>query len=86
MNREIQSFKPGMFKESGWTLMKCPFCFKRINHQDKVSKLDEPEKYGELTMTHKALYRCRCGETQIIVEGTVETLVLHGCIAVKKHD
>lgn len=81
--KEIQSFNPAAHI-SGWTYMKCPFCLKRINVQDSVSELPTPESYGDLTVTHKALYKCRCGETQIIVEGTMETLLLKGCIAVKK--
>ena len=67
--------------------MKCPFCFKRINIQETVSELPKPEEYGvenPTIVTHKALYKCRCGETQIIVEGTTETLLVNGCFAVKK--
>jgi hypothetical protein len=80
---EFQSFNPACHI-SGWTYMKCPFCFKRINIQEEVAKLPTPEQYGDLILTHKALYRCRCGETRIVVEGTTKTMVLNGCFAREK--
>lgn len=83
MSREFQSFEPACHV-SGWTYMKCPFCFNRINIQEGISKLPQPEQYGDLFLTHKALYKCRCGETQIIVEGTTKIMVLNGCFAVDK--
>lgn len=84
--KEIQQFNPAVHV-SGWTYMKCPFCFKRINIQESVAPLEKPESYGvenPTVVTHKALYKCRCGETQIIVEGKMETYLLNGCFAVKK--
>lgn len=43
--REFQSFEPAVHV-SGWTYMKCPFCFKRINIQESVVPLEKPESYG----------------------------------------
>lgn len=86
MSTEFQSFEPAVHV-SGWTYLKCPFCFKRINIQENVAPLEKPESYGvenPTVVTHKALYKCRCGETQIIVEGTMQTMVLNGCFAFKK--
>lgn len=83
---EFDSFKPAVHV-SGWTYMKCPFCFKRINVQELVTKMEKPESYGidnPTIVTHKALYKCRCGETQIIVEGTMQKMIRIGCFAVKK--
>lgn len=73
---------------SGIPWMRCGFCEKRINRQGKVTKLDKEKVYGfsdpnPTVITHEATYRCECGRSKIIVEGTMEEMELVGCFGVK---
>lgn len=70
---------------SGWPWMTAKCCGSRINHiHGEPIKLGMPNKYGDTIATHTQERGCKCGKVSIIVEGTIETWIVSGCIGFKK--